>query len=75
MRLATIIIAASLTAAGAVSAQNTPSTNQPNNIRDQKDAPTTAPPETNASPNQNAAPAASTTVRPNTPAPEASERK
>jgi hypothetical protein len=72
MRLASLIIAASLVVAGAASAQTTSTTNQPNNIRDQKDVPTTAPPETNPSPN----PSGSTsTVRPNTPAPEASEKK
>jgi hypothetical protein len=71
MRVA--IIAAVLVLAGAASAQNAP-VNQPNNIRDQKEAPTTAPPETNPSPNQTQAPAASA-VRPNTPAPEAAEKK
>ncbi len=75
MRLAVVIIAASVVIAGAASAQNTSTTNQPNNIRAQKDAPTTAPAETNGSPNPNATLSSTSTVRPNTPAPAASEKK
>jgi hypothetical protein len=74
MRLSSVIIAASLAVAGAAFAQNGP-VNQPNNIRDQKEAPTTAPPETTPSPAPNAATGSTSTVRPNTPAPEAAEKK
>jgi hypothetical protein len=71
MRIAPLIIAISLTS-GAAYAQNT-TPNQPSDIRDQKDAPTTAPAETNPSnPNTQARDAA---MRPNTPAPAASEKK